>query len=179
MGLTRTHRILGTLLSAGLPVAYMVGLHLTWTKDRNSRMRMAFKHLGFWGGMAGTLYIAHRYGFRAKTLPKAFGIWLGASVLPVLGYEVMRRIAARCFPKSSRPSEIIGLSTKSSEASMTPMPGINTQVVEGPMPDNRVSTMQSMPLMMATPGIPYRPGMPPTSYYSYGTYSRAWMPYGY
>lgn len=99
VGLLRSQRIMGQLLGVAIPIGAMVGLHVQWMQDRNAKLRMLAKHIGFWGGMAATLYVGHRYGFRAKGFSKALAIFVGSSPFPIIGYYGMKQVAARLFPK--------------------------------------------------------------------------------
>ncbi len=106
MAIKYSQRLLGNILSVVIPVGYMIATHLSWEGDRNGKLRMAIKHLGFWGGMAGTIFCSHRYGFRAKSMAKALPIFIGSGTFPILGYEVFRRIAAKAFPHQTTSAPI-------------------------------------------------------------------------
>ncbi len=96
-------RLPWTLFSMLLPVAYMVGMHLTWMKDTSARYRMAMKHLGFWGGMTGTWWVTHRWASKTHTRVGGLFLYLLAASFPVIGYEGARRLAGKVFPKSPPP----------------------------------------------------------------------------
>lgn len=90
------------LTSAAIPILVMVGMHLTWKDNLNARLRMGLKHVGFWTGMAGLLYTGHRIARKfLKTQPgKAWGLFLGTSLLPLAGYFMARALGHKLFPKS-------------------------------------------------------------------------------
>lgn len=98
-GLPRYLKVLGGKISVGIPILYMIATHISWEGDRNGKLRMALKHAGFWGGLWLTVAAFHNFAFPKKTFKQALPIFLSVSVFPIAGYEVMRRVAARVFPK--------------------------------------------------------------------------------
>lgn len=89
-----------------VPVAYMVWTHLSWVPDRNSRIRMGLKQLGFWGAFFGfSIPAVHLWSRRITTVWGRWGLYGAAMAAPVLGYEGLRRVAKRFFPTGTPHSE--------------------------------------------------------------------------
>jgi hypothetical protein len=172
MAIKRIHRILGASLSLAIPVLYMVGAHINFEKTPRAKLRMILKHVGFWTGLAGTILVSHRFGFRAKTPMGALPIFAAAGALPILGYEVMRRFVNIYFPKPPKPSptqELLQslLAAQEKSAMMSPP----------------AQTVSSLPAVVApsaqTPAYPtyaYPQSSAYGSYYSYPSAS-AYNPY--
>lgn len=162
----RPQRILGQALSIGIPIAYMEYKHLSWEPDLNGKLRMALKQFGFWGGIAGAIYLGHSKGFRKKTLRQALPLFLGAGLLPIIGYEAMRRLAKRLFPKKS-------VNTPMPETSLPQQPSSSPSTIEtlGSPSGAFYTTEGSTPLQ----GVSYY--APSTSGWYYPRYSQPYTPY--
>jgi hypothetical protein len=174
MPLKRAIKIRAGILSIAAPIVYMVISHIVWEKNRNAKLRMALKHGGFWAGMAGTVYMVHRYAFRAKNPAKAIALFAVAPIFPVIGYEVMKRIGRKLFPKQisvetkTKSSQILDLPVKIEPKQITIPEKVNS-----PTPISQYLVTYAQQPASYTYGTPYSYYYP--SYYNhYYMGNRTW-----
>ncbi len=127
-------RVIGGILTMGLPVAFMEFEHIKWEPTVPEKIRIAMKHTGFWGGLGLAFYIMHSHQFISRFIAtqsawwKPMPVYIGLASLPILGYLGMTQLGKWLLksPQASLiPSESIA--SKSLEAinrsPMTTQPG--------------------------------------------------------
>ncbi len=97
-------RLIGGIVTASLPVGYVIKKHMDWEETEQAKKRMLTHHLIFWGSFSLGLWVAHRTFFaRVSNIQKGLR-YLAGGLVGAQGFTSGEWLGKYFFPYQAKPA---------------------------------------------------------------------------